>query len=61
MTENIINLNKTRKTKIKQQKKATADANALKFGRGKTAKQQDTNSLNRRETILDGHKREDRE
>jgi len=52
----IVNLNRFRKTKSRAEKKAQADSNAVKFGRSKAEKQQESSSIEKRDRNLDGHK-----
>ena len=53
-----VNLNRFRKQKARAEKKARADANAVKFGRSKVEKQLDRNLRDKEEKRLDGHKAE---
>lgn len=58
MTEKIINLNKARKARTKQNKKAMADENSVKFGRNKATKLRELDAAERAHAFLDGHKRD---
>jgi len=51
-----VNLNRFRKQKARAEKKARADANAVKFGRSKAEKQLDRSLRNKQARDLDGHK-----
>ncbi len=54
-----VNLNRFRKQKARAEKKARADANALKFGRSKAEKQRDRSLRDKQARDLDGHKADD--
>lgn len=54
----VINLNKLRKARARQEKAARADENAVKFGRTKAEKQADQKVSEKATRELDGHKRE---
>ncbi|MGR3490712.1 MAG: DUF4169 family protein [Shimia sp.] len=54
----IVNLNKARKAKAKRDAKATADANATKFGRTKAQKISEAADKARAARVLDGKKRD---
>lgn len=56
MTAKIVNLNKQRKAKAAETRKAQADENALKFGRTKAEKQAEADARRKGEAFLDGHK-----
>ena len=56
-----VNLNRFRKQKARAEKKARADANAVKFGRSKAEKQLDCSRRTQDEKRLDGHKSDDQE
>jgi len=60
MTE-IINLNKTRKAKARDDKEKTAAQNRVKFGRTKEEKRAEKKKSEREERHLAGHKRETEE
>lgn len=55
---NVVNLNKLRKARARQDKAARADENAVKFGRTKAEKQADHKVSEKATRDLDGHKRE---
>jgi hypothetical protein len=58
MPAEIVNLNKQRKERAKQERKDKADANSIKFGRSKAEKERTTRTLAQEKDRLDGHKRE---
>jgi hypothetical protein len=51
-----INLNQFRKDKARKQKRAEADANAVKFGRSKAQKALDAARAAKAKALLDGHR-----
>ncbi|EIE51082.1 DUF4169 family protein [Salipiger aestuarii] len=51
-----VNLNRFRKDKARATKRATADANAVRFGRSKADKALDRARTDQAERGLDGHK-----
>ncbi len=53
-----VNLNKARKARAKADKRATADANAVKFGRTKADKAVEHATETARVQRLDAHKRD---
>jgi hypothetical protein len=53
---NVVNLNRFRKDKARQQRKATADENAAKFGQTKGEKTKNQTQLDKAKRDLDGHK-----
>lgn len=53
-----VNLNRFRKDKARAEKKARADANAVKFGRTKAEKSLEKARKDKAERGLDGHKRD---
>lgn len=55
MTEKPVNLNRFRKQKARAEKRARADANAVKFGRSKAEKTAESAEITRAKTRLDGH------
>ena len=55
----IVNLNKARKARAKQEAKAQAAANRVKHGRNKAEKANDASAEARRQALLDGAKREE--
>lgn len=55
----IVNLSRIRKQKSREDRASEAEANRMKFGRGKAEKQQDRLETARAEVALDGHKIED--
>ena len=54
-----VNLNQFRKSKAREEKRATADANAIKFGASKANKDLEKSRDALAKTRLDGHKRDD--
>ena len=56
---NVTNLNRFRKQKSRDAKRATGDANAVKFGRTKAQKAVEEADRARAERLLDGHARSD--
>jgi uncharacterized protein YdbL (DUF1318 family) len=54
----IVNLNKARKAKVKDAAKATAAANRVKFGRSKGEKAVEKAQTDKVVRLLDGAKRE---
>ncbi|WP_095590878.1 DUF4169 family protein [Actibacterium ureilyticum] len=54
-----INLNKHRKARARADRKAQADANAVKFGRSRDQKARETAADERARRLLDDHRRED--
>ena len=54
-----VNLNRFRKQKVRADKKARADQNAIKFGRTKVEKQRDKAEAEKASRHIDGHKRDD--
>ena len=50
----IINLNRARKAKDRQQREQDAAANRRKFGRTKAERQRDQQEAERRQRLLDG-------
>lgn len=56
---NVVNLNKFRKTKDRQDRRATADENAIKFGRTKSQKQSDKAAQDKANRHLEGHNMSD--
>jgi hypothetical protein len=55
----IVNLNRARKTRARTEAAGQAEANRAKFGRTKVQKQAEAADHARRETLLDGARRED--
>lgn len=55
----IVNLNRLRKARAKEEAEAQAAANRAKHGRTKAEKANDARAEARRKTLLDGAKRED--
>ena len=51
-----VNLNQFRKTKARADKKARADANAVKFGRSKAEKAEDDETARQNRAHLDAHR-----
>lgn len=58
MSTEVVNLNKLRKERIKQERKGNADANAVKFGRSKAEKERMKHKLSKEMGHLEGHKRD---
>ena len=54
----LVSLSKVRKTRARSQRKAQADANAVKFGRSNAAKKAEATRSDQARRSLDGHKRE---
>ncbi len=57
MNKTPINLNRYRKQKARDAKRARADANAAKFGRTKGARAAQDAERDRADRALDGHQR----
>ena len=55
----IVNLNKARKARAKQEAEAQAAANRVKHGRNKAEKANDARAEARRQALLDGATREE--
>ncbi len=55
---NVSNLNRFRKQKARAEKRAAADANAVKFGRSKAEKTAAERIREKADRDLDGHKRD---
>ncbi len=55
----VVNLNTIRKQKARAEKRARADANAVKFGRSKAETQLDKARADKARRGLDQHRRED--
>ncbi len=55
---NVTNLNQFRKVKAKQDRKAKADENAVKFGRTKAQKDLERTKAEKTKRDLDGKERE---
>jgi len=55
----IINLNRVRKVKAREERSAQAEVNRAKFGRTKGEKAADSLEAERREHLLDGTKLDD--
>jgi hypothetical protein len=58
MSGKPVNLNRVRKEKDRAEKRARADANAVKFGRTKARKASDAAAAGKAASRLDAHKRE---
>jgi Domain of unknown function (DUF4169) len=56
MAGDIVNLNKVRKSKARDEKDRQADVNRTKFGRDKAERAHDAEAEKRRALILDGAK-----
>ncbi|MEM1361106.1 MAG: DUF4169 family protein [Pseudomonadota bacterium] len=59
MAEKPISLSKHRKARARAEKRAQADANAVKHGRSKAEKQRDRQHRLAEDRHLDGHRRDD--
>lgn len=59
MTEQPVNLNKFRKTRERVEKRALADANAVKFGQTKAQRVLDASRNEKARAMLDRHKMDD--
>ncbi len=55
----IVNLNKARRARTKEQAEAEAAANRARHGRTKAEKDNDRRAEERRQALLDGAKREE--
>ncbi len=53
-----VNLNKVRKTRARAEKRAQADANAIRFGQTKAEKAAQEAKAEKARRLIDGHKRE---
>ena len=58
MSDRPINLTRARKDRARADKRAKADANAVKFGRTKAEKDAEAREAERAVTHLDAHKRD---
>jgi hypothetical protein len=58
MTADIVNLNKFRKAKAREEKEKLAEQNRAKFGRSKEQRRSDADDAAKREHRLDGAKLE---
>ena len=58
MSDKPVNLNQERKARARVKKRAQADENAVKFGRTKAQKKQDTAEVVAFKSKLDAHKKE---
>lgn len=56
---NTINLNQFRKQKAREERRAEADANAVKFGRTKAERQREAEAAERARQHLDAHRRDE--
>jgi hypothetical protein len=54
----VVNLNKARKARAKSQARATADANALRFGRTRAERDAEEAQARKAATTLDAHRRD---
>lgn len=59
MTSKVINLRHVRKTKARDAKRATADANAVRHGQTKTERDVASEEKTRARRLLDGHEMND--
>ncbi|MCA8884042.1 MAG: DUF4169 family protein [Rhodobacteraceae bacterium] len=59
MAETPISLSKFRKTRARADKKAQADANAVRFGRSKADKARDAAQAAQQDAHLNAHRRDD--
>ena len=55
----VVNLNRFRKTRQKEEREKTAEENRVRFGRTKAEKLRDRQEAERRKAALDGKKVED--
>lgn len=55
----IVNLKKFRKERARLEKEREAKANRARFGRAKDEKRRDSDEVERRERILESHRRDD--
>ncbi|CAO3375643.1 DUF4169 family protein [Azospirillum argentinense] len=55
----VVNLNRFRKMRQKEEREKNAEANRIRFGRSKTEKLRDRQEAERRAAELDGKKVED--
>lgn len=55
----IVNLNRARKARRRADEAAVAEANRVRFGRTRAAREQDAAEARRREALLDGARREE--
>ncbi|OCX63054.1 hypothetical protein BFP70_12615 [Thioclava sp. SK-1] len=53
---NVTNLNRFKKQRARDDRRAQADANAAKFGRSKAQKATETKSVEQANAHLDGHR-----
>ena len=53
-----VNLNKVRKARARDEKRAQAEANAVKFGRTKAEKAAQKAAAEKARSLIDGHKRD---
>mgnify|MGYP000070412094 CR=1 FL=1 len=58
MSARIVNLNRVRKDKARAEKRAEADANAVKFGRTKSERRKSEAEARKADRHLDGHRRD---
>ncbi|QDY69178.1 DUF4169 family protein [Qingshengfaniella alkalisoli] len=61
MTRKVVSLSKIRKARARNEKRATADANAVKFGRSKAKRDLDHARQRQSEDRLDAHRKDDTE
>ncbi len=55
----IVNLNRVRKSKAREDKRIQADANAARFGRSNVEKNRDQVERQKRRDHIDGHRLEE--
>lgn len=55
----IVNLNRARKARRRADEAAVVEANRVRFGRTRAAREQDAAEARRREALLDGARREE--
>jgi phage protein D len=53
----VVNLNKARKARARSQARATADANALRFGRTRSQREAEEQAATKAARTLDAHRR----
>jgi hypothetical protein len=58
VTGKVVNLNRARKTRARDDRKRQADANAAKHGRTRAERTRDQHEANRARQVLDDHVRD---
>ena len=59
MSVEPVNLNRVRKARARDKARQTADQNAMKFGRTKAEKASEAINEEKRQALLDQHRRDD--